>query len=385
MDESTIFTSLFKAIVPIIKVVGNFCNLRCRYCFYNTADQLAHHVMSDKLLEKFLIQYMKLFTERLVFIWHGGEPLLAGLSFFQKVVDIQNREYREGQIIKNIIQTNATLIDDTWAEFFKAYDFKVGVSLDGSKKSHDHFRLNHKGEGSFDRVMRGITILRRHGIEPGIIQTLTNNNIPRVKEDFCFFVNDLGIKKWGVNVCYKDEFNEMDDDVLNLSIANKELISFLKTYIDLWIKQGDPYIQIREIENFMAGTLKKRALNCSFNGSCTSYFCLDYDGKIYPCDRFSNSSEFIFGDLSRQNLTEILNSSTRLRYVKDVNVLHSDCVDCEWQNACHNGCSANRMSSIRGKYYFCETRKEIFAYLRNKAEIYRQDCVKKSQIKEVNK
>lgn len=105
-------TSSLKVMVPIVKVVGDFCNLRCRYCFYNTKDQSTRHLMSDQLLEKFLVQYMELFTGRLIFIWHGGEPLLAGLPFFQKAVAVQRENLRDGQTIQNTIQTNATLIDD---------------------------------------------------------------------------------------------------------------------------------------------------------------------------------------------------------------------------------------------------------------------------------
>ena len=146
MAKLVILTSPLKVMVPIIKVVGDFCNLRCQYCFYNTKDQLTRRMMKDELLEKFLAQYMGLFTGRLIFIWHGGEPLLAGLPFFKKIVDIQAKNLRDGQIIQNTIQTNATLIDNAWAEFFRAHDFRVGVSLDGDKESHDHFRLSHGGE-----------------------------------------------------------------------------------------------------------------------------------------------------------------------------------------------------------------------------------------------
>jgi len=322
--------------------------------------------MSDELLEKFLVQYMELFTGCLIFIWHGGEPLLAGLPFFQKIVDLQRRELKEGQIIQNTIQTNATLVDDVWAEFFKTYDFRVGVSLDGGRESHDHFRLNHGGGGSFDRVMRGVRILRRHSIEPGIIQTLTHDNIPRAKEDFDFFVNILGTKSWGVND-YLD-VAVVNKAMLNQTITNEELTKFLKTYIDLWLAQDDPNLRVREIENFISGVFGKRAPNCTFNGSCTGFFCLEYDGRIYPCDRLSNRPELLFGNLSQQSLLEILNSPTRLRYAEDVNSLHPDCAVCEWQKACHNGCTMHRVGGIRGKYYYCETRKKIFAYLKDKVE-----------------
>lgn len=367
--ELVILTSPLEVMVPIIKVVGDFCNLRCQYCFYNTKDQSTRTVMSDELLEKFLVEYMELFSGHLFFIWHGGEPLLAGLRFFEKVLELQTRYLKEGQTIKNAIQTNATLVDDKWADFFKVHDFKVGVSLDGGKESHDHFRLNHGNGGSFDRVVRGIKTLHRHGVEPGIIQTLTRDNTVRVSEDFNFFANILGAKRWGVNDFF--DVDTINQAMVGQSITNEELTSFLKAYIDMWLTQDDGKVQIREIENFMAGVLGKRASSCTFNGACTGYFCLEYDGKIYPCDRLSNRSELLFGNLASQSLIDILNGETRLKYAQDVNTLHSDCVSCEWQRACHNGCTGNRVSGVSGKYYFCETRKAIFGYLREKLNNYR--------------
>ncbi|MDD4762055.1 MAG: SPASM domain-containing protein [Candidatus Pacebacteria bacterium] len=160
--------------------------------------------------------------------------------------------------------------------------------------------------------------------------------------------------------------------MLGQSITNEELTVFLKAYINKWLTQDNGEIQIREIENFMAGIVGKRASSCTFNGACTGYFCLENDGRIYPCDRLSNRQELQFGNLSSQSLIEILNSPDRLRYVESVNKLHPDCASCEWQKACHNGCPANRVGGIRGKYHFCKTRKEIFQYLIIKLEEYNQ-------------
>jgi len=325
--------------------------------------------MSDELLEKFVVEYMELFSGHLFFIWHGGEPLLAGLPFFERIVELQRKNLKEGQAIKNVIQTNATLIDDKWAEFFKTHDFKVGVSVDGDRESHDHFRLNHGNGGSFDYVMRGIEILRKHGIEPGIIQTLTHDNTARVREDFSFFTNILGVKRWGVND-FRD-VNAVNQAMLGQSITNEELTSFLKTYIDMWLAQDDGALQIREVENFMAGIVGKKASSCTFNGECSRYFSLAHDGKVHPCDRHLNREELQFGDLSSQSLSDILNSPTRLKYAEDVKTLHPDCASCEWQRACHNGCTAHRVGGISGKYYFCETRKSVFGYLKNKLEEYK--------------
>ena len=371
MTKLVVLTSPLKVMVPIIKIVGDFCNLRCRYCFYNTRDQTTRNVMSKELLEKFLVEYMRIFSGHLFFIWHGGEPLLAGLPFFERILELQKRYLKDGQKIKNAVQTNATLVDNKWAEFFKTHDFKVGVSLDGGKESHDHFRLNYGDGGSFDRVVQGVEILRSYGIEPGFIQTLTHDNTVRVQEDFNFFASVLGVKRWGVNDFF--DTNSINQAMLGQSITNEDLTRFLKSYIDMWLVQDDGKIQIREVENFMAGVLGKRASSCTFNGACTGYFCLEHDGKVYPCDRLSNRSELLFGNLSSQSLIEIINGSARLRYAETVNTLHPDCASCEWQRACHNGCTAVRVGGIGGKYHFCETRKAVFGYLRDKLKDYKPE------------
>lgn len=377
MTEQVILTAPLKAMVPIIKVAGDFCNLRCRYCFYNTKDQSTPHVMRDELLEKFISDYMELFTGNLLFIWHGGEPLLAGLPFFEKVLALQVKYFRAGQKIRNTIQTNATLIDDEWARFFKMHGFGVGVSLDGDKESHDRFRLSYGGRGSFDQVTKGIAILRRHGVEPGIIQTLTHANVGRAKEDFHFFADILGIKSWGVND-YLD-IESINRAMLNQTITNEELTKYLKTYVDFWLAQDDTDLRIREIENFIYGVFGKQAPNCTFNGTCTAFFCLEYDGRIYPCDRLSNRSDLLFGNLAQQSLLEILNGPTRLKYAEAVNSLHPDCAVCEWQKACHNGCTMHRVGGVGGKYYYCETRKAIFAYLKEKVGIYKNTAMLASE------
>lgn len=362
--KSIILTSPLKVMVPIIKVVGNYCNLRCDYCFYNSKNQSVVSVMSDKLLEKFIDQYMNLFSGNLIFVWHGGEPLLASMNFFEKVVDIQVRNLNGGQKIQNLIQTNATLIDEGWARFFKKNNFRVGVSLDGDKENHNYFRKNNCGRGSFDQAMQGIRILRESGINPGIIQTLTAKNLPHSKKIFKFFTEILCVKGWGTNI-----YLDMNNDNLTMvdqSLSNEQLSNFLISQIDLWLERNDKDLDIREIENFISPNTGKKSGSCAFNGACTGYFCINYDGKIYPCDRSSNSREWLLGDISKQSLAKILNGEARLRYAESVNKVHSDCVGCEWNKSCNNGCSMHRVGGVDGKYYFCETRKKVFTYLKEK-------------------
>ncbi len=366
--SKVVLTAPMRIMVPIIKVVGDFCNLRCRYCFYSVRDQTTPHIMNEELLESFISQYMCLFSGRITFIWHGGEPLLVGIKFFEKIIQLQQK-YNKNHDVQNYIQTNGTCITDKWALFFKERHFRVGVSLDGCSKSHNQFRKKYWGEGSFDQVKRGIEILKKYGITPGFIQVLTRSNLRNLEKDFSFFMNfPLSSKgvAWGINP-YLD-VAEINVRMLGEQVTNKDLKEYLMRYIDLWLHKNKPNLCIREIDHLVAGVLQKSAGSCSFNGTCTGYFCIDYDGKIYPCDRLAGRTEFLFGDLSQQSLIETLNGPSRLSYAQRVNSRHPECTTCEWQKVCHNGCAHHRIGGIEGKYYYCETRKAIFSYLKEKIE-----------------
>lgn len=368
LSNSVIFTSPLKMMVPIIKVVGNYCNLRCGYCFYNEREQSMRTLMSEQLLDKFMSEYFNLFSGRVNFIWHGGEPLLAGIPFFERAMTLQKRYAKGNHVIRNSIQTNATLVDEEWAKFFKINNFKVGVSIDGREKSHNEFRKNKIGEGSFEHVVRGIRILQKNNVRLGFIQTLTHNTVANLSDDFEYFVKELGVRSWGINHYFAQNSGL---DTIGQQIDNKQLTEYLTRCIDLWLVQNDPKLRLREIDHFIAGAIGKNINSCSFNGTCTSYFCLSYDGKIYPCDRFSEQDQYLFGDLSRHSLIEILNGNKRLQYAKDVNDIHGDCANCKWFKGCNNGCVHHRIGNIKGKYYFCETRQHMFAHLNNIIEDFR--------------
>lgn len=373
MEHSVTLTSRMRVMIPIIKVVGNFCNLRCRYCFYHTQDQTTPNAMDLPLLEKFIRQYLELFSGRVTFIWHGGEPLLAGIDFFVKAIELERR-YRHDHLIENHIQTNGTLIDGDWASFFKEHNFRVGISLDGTRESHDAFRVNASGRGSFDSVIRGIDILRKSGIQPGFIQTLTRQTTNHVEEEIHFFSRILRADRgWGMNVFANVE--TMNGEMTDQAMTNAELTRVLMQVIDQWLAQDEAGLRIREVDNFLAGVIGKKATNCTFNGTCTAFFCLEHDGRIFPCDRLSHRNDLRFGSLKDEDLLTILNGPIRMHYASEVNHPHPGCDSCAWQRACHNGCTADRVGGVGGKYYFCETRKEVFAYLNEKVEALRSDVV----------
>jgi uncharacterized protein len=225
--------------------------------------------------------------------------------------------------------------------------------------------MDDSGHSSFEKVVESVKILRQYGIEPGILQTLTRDNIPQVVENFRFFVDDLNIKSLAINPYRNVGSNK---EMRNQGLTDKEFTTVLKVYIDLWLTRNDENLRVREIDNFLGGILRKPVHSCEFNGLCWTVFCLNYDGKIYLCDRFLGQEEFFCGDFSKQSLLEIFNSDIWQDMVRRVNILPSECRACEWQSVCCNGCSHLRVGGIGGKYYYCQTRKKVFAYLKEKLQ-----------------
>ena len=343
--------------VPIIKAVGDACNLRGDYCFYSGMNQRPSRFMSDNLLTMFLEQYFTLFSGELSFVWHGGEPLLAGIPFYERVLQLQRQLAKVGDVVENKIQTNATLINDNWAEFFKQNKFRVGVSLDGCRVSHDRHRRDVGGRGTFDAVIRGIETLRRHGITPGIIQTVTRNGIDDVDDDFHFFTEHLRVNGWAVNLFAEN--SSPCSRLQNEGLRDEDVGHLYEKMARFWLSQNNENLYIREIENVAAGVTGRRAKSCSFNGACANYFCLDAEGLVWPCDRLSTDVRHLLGDLRSQTLQEVLEGGAAVFHAERTRQLSNDCVPCRWRSACNNGCTAMR-DPHTGTYVYCNARKEMF-------------------------
>lgn len=274
-------------------------------------------------------------------------------------MELQKRYQRDGQSIRNLIQTNGTLINDEWAEFFKANDFKVGLSLDGDEVTHDTFRKGRDGGKTHGRVLGGIRVLRRHGIPFGVIQVLTSASAARLPENFRYFVDELGLRQWSMNVFQAHGNPSMEAQ----AVTNRQYADALKTLADLWIAQRDRGLRLREMESFVQGVMGRRTEYCTYAGSCTNYFCLNWDGRVFPCDSFTNHPESAFGSLHEDPLTDILNGGKRQAYAAKVVAVHPDCAECRWHPVCNNGCTSLRVDGPDGKYYYCDARREMFSYI----------------------
>jgi uncharacterized protein len=164
--------------VVMAKPVGPVCNLACGYCYYRgTAEMYGQrHAfrMTDATLDRFVRQFIEASPGPEVhFVWHGGEPTLAGLPFFQRAVALQKHYLPTGWRCWNNLQTNGTLLDDDWCAFLAAERFEVGLSVDGPAALHDVQRPDHQGRGSAKRVAAGLRRLLAHKVEPDLLCTIT--------------------------------------------------------------------------------------------------------------------------------------------------------------------------------------------------------------------
>lgn len=182
-----------------VKIVGDFCNIRCSYCRNRDFEQGTKSVMSLEKLEQLFVFLDSQAQEKIRVNWHGGEPLLAGRNFFNKIVELE--KFYARKIWSNAVQTNVTLVTHEWAEFFARNNFHIGVSIDGSEKTHDNDRISASGKGTYQKAMHGVSVLRSHGIYPGTICTVTKKTVGFAKEMFSGLVN-AGFKNIAFNAFY---------------------------------------------------------------------------------------------------------------------------------------------------------------------------------------
>lgn len=198
MSGNDTYTPYARPLYVMAKTIGSSCNLACKYCYYLEKQNLYKNrscnrilELSDEVLERFIEQYIKSQTQReILFTWHGGEPLMRPLSFYEKALRLETH-YGRGCVISNSIQTNGTLINEDWCRFFRDNSWLVGVSIDGPQRFHDAYRRTKDGQPSFARVMRGIELLNKYGVEWNAMAVVNNLNVEKPLEFYRFYKNKL--------------------------------------------------------------------------------------------------------------------------------------------------------------------------------------------------
>lgn len=322
----------------IVKPVNDLCNLSCEYCYADTPNQNSRKIMTTKTL-KATIDYFCHLQDDVEFIWHGGEPMLAGLNFYMQVVKLQQKWIEKGIKITNFIQTNATLMDKEWASFFRNNNFLVGVSLDGPPKIHNRYRKDKNGNGTFNDVMQGIELLCKFNIFNGIICCVSNFSHSNPEKLFDFFITNNIKKLKFARIKKIGGFNKSIS-----TISAQQYYDFMIKIFELWINLDDTEVEIRDIQSVVSKILGGNKSECIYSGQCGDYVTVYNNGQIFTCDSFSPIKSLHFGNVSDNRLI-----SHNMNYIKFVQLLKQrkkECSKCKWFYLCNSGCSYDNYSKI---------------------------------------
>ncbi len=354
--------------VPIVKPVNGLCNLSCSYCYTSGLNECATKSRMRPEILKIVIDFFCRDQDDIEFIWHGGEPLLAGLDFYRKVVEIQYVWKQQGKKITNFLQTNATLITPEWVNFFAENDFLVGVSLDGPKTFHDQVRHYPNGKGSYDDVVRGINLLYQAEIFNGIICGISTVNHRFPKEIFNFFIAK-NIKKL--------KFAKVKSighckDVSSLVISPAQYTDFMIAIFDLWLGLDDQEVEIRDIQSVVNLILGGNKRECIYMGQCDQFVTVYSDGSIYGCDSFPKIDTLHFGSVLDE--PAIVRSNLRLQTFRELLGKKKEyCRTCDWYFICKGGCAKDcykQLDSVEPLSEVCENLKRYFKHISTKIRSY---------------
>ncbi len=348
------------------KTVSEDCNLACDYCYYSTCGGKPGpkiNRIDSAILDKFIKDYMEHSQGAVGFAWQGGEPLLAGLEFFEEVVYRQALHAPPHTIISNSLQTNATLINDRWASFFKTYNFLIGVSLDGPKEIHDARRVTSNGKGSFDRVMAGIEHLRKHQVDFNILTVIHKGNVGKAKELMAFY-REHGFDYVQFIPCMDFRSQQVDQPGV-YEITPEEYGDFLCEVFDEWYNDSDPQVSVRFFDNMLSVYINREAELCVHRAACPTSLVLEQNGDAFPCDFFINE-QWTVGNVASASIADMLAHPNYERFHRMKPALPDKCRSCEWQRLCYGGCPRNRKWNAEGTEsapdYFCQSYKRIYAH-----------------------
>ncbi len=346
------------------KTVSEACNLACEYCYYSHCGGQPKEILriEPRVLESFIRDYMNLSDGSASFAWQGGEPLLAGLSFFEEVVALQAQYAPPGTSIGNAVQTNGTLITEEWARFFLQYNFLVGVSIDGPKSIHDARRVTHSGVGSFDRVMRGVAHLNRYQVEYNVLTVIHPGNVRRVRELMDFYRdNDFRWVQFIPSMAFSAQEVQQSG---SYEITPDEYGDFLCEAFEYWYDEEYPRFSIRMFDSVLSLYMNRDPGFCVLSKTCGQTLVLEQNGDAYPCDFFMGA-DWRLGNVGEQSIAELLASPAMRRFATLKPTLPVACQSCQWKSVCHGGCPRNRVYGEGGEVapdYFCAAYKRFYSY-----------------------
>ena len=361
-----------KPLYVMLKPAGAHCNLACKYCYYLEKNKLyptaQRHLMSDEMLEQFTREYIEAQTmSQVLFTWHGGEPLLRSIDFYRKALSLQQK-YAGGRHIDNVIQTNGTLLTDEWCEFFAQNHWLVGISIDGPQPDHDHYRLTAAGKPSWKKVMQGIKLLKKHGVEWNAMAVVNayNANHPLefyrfFKENGCQFLQFTPIvERLTRHEDGRTLASLADKDEISLSeasVASEQWGNFLCAIFDEWVRKDVGKIFVEIFDCTLANWMGVSPGICAYSKECGHAGVMEHNGDVYSCDHFV-FPEYKLGNIRDHSLIDMLYGEQQQEFSRlKHSSLPRQCKECDMEFACHGECPKNRFMKDQygdsGLNYLC--------------------------------
>jgi uncharacterized protein len=330
----------------MLKPRGPICNLECSYCFYLSKDALypnATFRMSDELLEVFTRQYIQAQNvPEITFAWQGGEPTLMGLDFFHKAVDYQRKYRQPRQKINNSLQTNAVLLNDEWCQFFKQYNFLLGVSLDGPRELHDTYRVDKGGQPTFERVIHGVRLLQKHCVEYNILACVNDRTAQHPLDVYHFFRDEVAAN-FIQFIPIVEKTSNPGHPISARSVTGSAYGHFLTAIFDEWVQSdvGKVFVQIFDVA--LAAWAGFRPGLCIHEATCGLALAMEHNGDLYSCDHFVDSKHFL-GNMITQSLVELINLPQQRQFGREKKAaLPRLCRKCRVRFVCNGGCPKDRL------------------------------------------
>ncbi len=367
MNKGTFATPFAAPLYVMLKPAGAACNLRCEYCYYLDKKELypdqGRFMMTEALLEKFTRQYLESQTmAEVLFTWHGGEQLMRDIGFDRKALEFQRR-YGQGRPIGNNLQTNGTLLTDEWCRFFRDNNFLIGISIDGPRHCHDIYRKTADQRPSFAQVMRGIDLLKKHGVEFNVMGVVNDYNVGYPLEFYRFF------KEIDARFIQFAPIVERlpDGSPAPWNVPSEKWGDFLVAVFDEWVRNDVGEFYVQYFDSTLANWVGEKPGTCILDTTCGHAGVMEFNGDVYSCDHFV-FPEYKLGNIHTESLIGMMYSPAQLRFGADKSdTLPRHCKRCEYLFACHGECPKNRIARTadgeEGLNYLCEGYHKFFRHV----------------------
>ncbi len=367
-----------RIISYLIKPASSDCNMFCDYCFYRkTAEaypETSVHRITDDTFATLARNAQEFNPQAAGYLWQGGEPMLMGLDFYERVIEIQEQFRKPDQMISNVIQTNAVLIDEKWAQFFARNRFLVGVSIDGPQELYDLHRFTRSKKSVFDRVKKACGFLDEYKVDYNVLAVINNDTVNYPEEIYNYF-----LEQHFYYLQFIPCIEVVDKKLAPFSVDAEEYGRFLCKLFDEWFKNGYPYVSIRLFDNLLQYRVGQVPESCMFKDSCGWYFVIEHNGDIFPCDFFV-TKEWLLGNIRKDSIENILETPKYNEFAHLRDRPCEECNDCEWLDFCHQGCVKFRYLpelDYNATNYLCKSYKMFLEYTRERYNFLAWDIIRR--------